>query len=68
MPRLNRPQRPFKQRALLLQKTGADGQEAEQDRLTVRRISGPSLASAHIAFLSACSTDENEVARLSGEG
>jgi CHAT domain-containing protein len=51
---------------LLLQKQ-AEGGAADQDRLTVRRISELSLASARIAYLSACSTAENEAAWLTDE-
>jgi CHAT domain-containing protein len=52
---------------LLFQKRG-ESQEAEQDRLTVHRISElQSLAHARIAYLSACSTAENKAARLSDE-
>ena len=51
---------------LLLQKPAA-GRGPEQDRLTVRRISELSLASARIAYLSACSTAENEAEWLSDE-
>ncbi|KAG7286881.1 hypothetical protein NEMBOFW57_009199 [Staphylotrichum longicolle] len=51
---------------LILQKRG-EGQEAEQDRLTVHRGSELSLAHARIAYLSACSTAENGAARLSDE-
>ncbi|KAK0649103.1 CHAT domain-containing protein [Cercophora newfieldiana] len=45
---------------LILQKKPIGKDEAEQDRLTVRRISELSLAGAQIAYLSACSTAENE--------
>ncbi|KAK4244031.1 CHAT domain-containing protein [Corynascus novoguineensis] len=51
---------------LVLQKQG-EGQEAEQDRLTVHRISELSLAHAYIAYLSACSTAENTSTELSDE-
>jgi tetratricopeptide (TPR) repeat protein len=51
---------------LILQKQ-IDGQEAEQDHLTVHRVSELNLAQAHIAYLSACSTAENKAARLSDE-
>ncbi len=52
---------------LLLQRPSAAGGAAEQDRLTVHRISELSLARARIAYLSACLTAENEVAWLSDE-
>ncbi|KAK3904052.1 CHAT domain-containing protein [Staphylotrichum tortipilum] len=51
---------------LILQKHG-EGQEAEQDRLTVHRVSELSLEHARIAYLSACSTAENGAAQLSDE-
>ncbi|KAL2192307.1 CHAT domain-containing protein [Corynascus similis CBS 632.67] len=51
---------------LILQKQGK-GQEAEQDRLTVHRISELSLPHAYIAYLSACSTAENSSMELSDE-
>ncbi|KAL2136726.1 hypothetical protein VTI74DRAFT_1767 [Chaetomium olivicolor] len=51
---------------LILQNQG-EGQEAEQDRLTVHMISELSLPRAHIAYLSACSTAENRAAELSDE-
>ncbi|KAK4246224.1 CHAT domain-containing protein [Corynascus novoguineensis] len=44
-----------------------EGQEAEQDRLTVHRISELSLPHAYIAYLSACSTAENNSTKLSDE-
>ncbi|KJZ69927.1 hypothetical protein HIM_10683 [Hirsutella minnesotensis 3608] len=50
---------------LILQRQ--DDQGLKQDRLTVRRVSELSLAGAHIAYLSACSTAENKAARLSDE-
>ncbi|PWI64025.1 hypothetical protein PCL_00446, partial [Purpureocillium lilacinum] len=51
--------------ALIFQRQ--DDQELKQDRLTVRLVSELSLAGAHIAYLSACSTAENKAARLSDE-
>ncbi|KAK4242994.1 CHAT domain-containing protein [Corynascus novoguineensis] len=51
---------------LILQKR-REGQEAEQDRLTVHRVSELRLAHARIAYLSACSTAENRAAQLSDE-
>ena len=50
----------------ILQKQG-EGQEMEQDRLTVHRISELSLPHAYIAYLSACSTAENASTTLSDE-
>ncbi|KAL2195348.1 CHAT domain-containing protein [Corynascus similis CBS 632.67] len=51
---------------LILQKQG-EGQEAEQGRLTVHKISELSLPHAYIAYLSACSTAENTSKNLSDE-
>ncbi|KJK87391.1 hypothetical protein H633G_08750 [Metarhizium anisopliae BRIP 53284] len=51
---------------LILQRVSNGGQ-VEQDRLTVRKVSELNLLSAQIAYLSACSTAENGVARLSDE-
>ena len=51
---------------LVLQKAGASGLELIQDRLTVQQLLERSK-SAELAFLSACSTAENQVARLADE-
>ncbi|PWI63994.1 hypothetical protein PCL_00833 [Purpureocillium lilacinum] len=50
---------------LILQKH--HGQDARPDRLTVRQVSELSLRDARIAYLSACSTAENNAARLADE-
>ncbi|PWI64610.1 hypothetical protein PCL_09504 [Purpureocillium lilacinum] len=50
---------------LILQKQ--HGQAVTQDRLTVRQMSELSLSDARIAYLSACSTAENNAARLADE-
>ncbi|KAJ6439162.1 putative reverse transcriptase [Purpureocillium lavendulum] len=50
---------------LILQKQ--HGQAVTQDRLTVRQVSELSLSDARIAYLSACSTAENNAARLADE-
>ena len=51
---------------LILQKAGASSLELIQDRLTVQQVLERSK-SAELAFLSACSTAENQVARLADE-
>ncbi|AEO64268.1 907a84fc-40af-4c23-8109-9cb006c013ad [Thermothielavioides terrestris] len=51
---------------LVLQRQGAGG-AAEQERLTVRRVSELSLRQARLAYLSACSTAENKTAWLADE-
>ncbi|KAL2152172.1 hypothetical protein VTH82DRAFT_5356 [Thermothelomyces myriococcoides] len=51
---------------LIFQKQ-VEGQEVEQDRLTVHKISELSLPHAYIAYLSACSTAENSARGLSDE-
>ncbi|KAH7109906.1 hypothetical protein B0J13DRAFT_662562 [Dactylonectria estremocensis] len=52
---------------IILQKGTGPGGALEQDRLTVQRVSELRLRHAQIAYLSACSTAENKVARLSDE-
>ncbi|KAF4331600.1 tetratricopeptide-like helical [Fusarium beomiforme] len=57
---------------LILQKSGEGSENGasghmEQDLLTVRDISGLNLTRARMAYLSACSTAQNKVAKLSDE-
>ncbi|RYP18648.1 hypothetical protein DL767_009793 [Monosporascus sp. MG133] len=50
---------------LILQR--CEGGQTVQDRLTVRRVSEPTLQNARVAYLLACSTAENKAGRLSDE-
>jgi tetratricopeptide (TPR) repeat protein len=51
---------------VILQRLAEDG-TLEQDRLTVRHISGLTMERAQVAYLSACSTAENKASRLRDE-
>jgi tetratricopeptide (TPR) repeat protein len=52
---------------LILQKAGNGTEELQQDILSVQTVSQTSLSQAEIAYLSACSTAQNKVTRLSDE-
>jgi tetratricopeptide (TPR) repeat protein len=52
---------------LILQKAGSGTEELQQDILSVQTVSQTYLSQAEIAYLSACSTAQNKVTRLSDE-